>query len=1058
MLAASLSIASGRLVPVSAAPDPPKPTPVSPASAPDARLAAALRNPALSVPLSERRASVSKLTAYVKARTAAEKAYDEAVAAAKAAHRAAPLDPFRADREPDYYQMYLQEMRERAFPNDTVDTAALVRADNHRDAMPATRSVRHSVVIRGIDAATLAANPSLYRKPSVSGGIAPRVSAAAAGAQWESVGPRNMLNGSGQVIYYGPTTANFSGRINGMAVSPADPNTVFVATGTGGVWKTTNAGVTFAPIADAFLARQETNTIAIDPFNAQNILVGLGDAQGGEGFGTSRGVLRSTDGGNTWAVVPLVPGATSGDAVNTIVFDRDTQGAVLATTGATRNNNVGYRWRSTDGGVTWAQIPDPVPDDSGNSTRWSSLSASLRDAASNRRYYYSTGMSSFAQRAGLWRSVDQGQTWTKIELPTTPYNGGTVSYTDGFRAAASAVDPNIVYVLRASDKALIKGVRNPADDTYAWTEISGVGTPGAFAASTNWGQTFYNVYLNCAAQPVNGVLMDALYPSLWSINCALGVNDPNWKPNWVDFGRGKNDDTIIHVDNHFSVVAPSDPSRVYVGNDGGFYPVTYTDPKAAAPTLANWATTQGRNANLPTTLFYQADFHPYNANFMLGGLQDNGGVVARGDLGNWSAAIAGDGTGASQDTTNPLRGYLMFNNLGVTLTQDGWASNTRITPPFGAGDARPLIGYCGINPASPGELYVGSNFLWRLNPLKGKWEPRLGNVNLTNNATQAVRAIAVAPSKSTSIYAGTPNGLLWASFDNGGTWKQLSTNPADPAPDGTLPNRAVTSISVNAANDKDILVTLSGTGTGRVYRCADTSQATVTFQNLSGTGATGLPDVPFNTLARDFDAPNTTWYAGADNGVYQTTDGGATWTNATQPLGLPAVSVRTLKAMPGTGYLMAATYGRGIYRIPLVSPLPTDTSPANPRIVFPSPVTPFGSYGDGDSALRIAFSFGNIGGSDATGVTVDTFNVTINGVDVPAQSPGVTLPAALGTARAGAGAVSLSYPIKVAIAAGAKVPATVHVTGSYTTNGTVTPFTISGRVELVPTPTGNQEM
>ncbi len=1064
LFATTLSIALSVPLAATAAPVHPKPAAKAQATPADARLKAALRNPALAVPLPERIASVSKMTAYVKARAAAEKAYDGAVEAAKAARRAEPADPFRSEREPDYYDAYLQEMRERAFPRDTIDSAALVRADAHRDAMPATTSVRHRVMIRGIDAATLAANPGLYRTPSVSGGIAP--AAPVAPTKWEPVGTRNFVNTSGQRKFYGPPEANFSGRINGMAVSPTDANTVFAATSTGGVWRTNDAGVTWAPIADAFLARQETNTIAIDPFNAQNILVGLGDAQGGEGRNTGRGVLRSTDGGVTWTPIPMVAKGIVGDAVSVIVFDKDTAGVVVATT-ATYSSTTGYRWRSTDGGVTWTRIVDTLGDGADNGgTRWTSLSASPRDEANNRRYYYASGMSDVAAQAGLWRSVDQGATWTQIPLPTNAFNGGTVDYTDGFRVAASAVDANLVYVLRASDKALLKGVRNPANDTYTWTEISGVGTPGAFNGAKNWGQTFYNVYLNCAAQPVNGVLKDALYPSLWGVNCALGVSDANWTPNWVDFGRSRESDTILHCDNHFSVVAPGDPSRVYIGNDGGFFPVTYTDPMTAAPTLATWVTTQDRNANLPTTLFYQADFHPYNENFMLGGLQDNGAVVATGDLNNWRATVAGDGAGAAQDPTNPLRSYLLNNNLGTFVTQDSWANRAEITPPFGQGDAKPLIGYCGINPNFPNEMYVGSNFPWRYSPLTAKWT-RLGTASLTGNDSDnskgldgdnqgvGLRCIAVAPSKSTTIYAGAPNGSLWGSFDNGANWTRLSTAPGVPAPTGALPTRAITSISVNDTNDKDILVTLSGTGSGHVYQCEDTSVATPTFLDRSGPGPTtptGLPDAPFNTLARDFAAPLTTWYAGADNGVYQTTDGGATWTNATQPLGFPAVSVRTLKAMPGTGYLMAATYGRGIYRIPLVSPLPTNTRPVKARYIVPPTLFPSFTYtssnGDVAYGYRVPFTFGNIGGLDATDVTVTAFKVTVNGADATLDSS-VTLPVVYGTVKAGAGVTSRSFLVRTnPFTPGQRYPAMVNVIGSYTDNGVVHPFEFNGRIQF----------
>ncbi|MFN7017813.1 MAG: GC-type dockerin domain-anchored protein [Fimbriimonadales bacterium] len=170
----------------------------------------------------------------------------------------------------------------------------------------------------------------------------------------------------------------------------------------------------------------------------------------------------------------------------------------------------------------------------------------------------------------------------------------------------------------------------------------------------------------------------------------------------------------------------------------------------------------------------------------------------------------------------------------------------------------------------------------------------------------------------------------------GNSWRQINAN---------LPNRAIMDIAVHPTNPYKVYVALGGTGTPHVYRCDNTLANPVQWVNISGSGITGLPDVHTNTVALDPAAPDSVIYVGNDVGFFYTLDGGATWRNGTQPLGLPNVQVNTVRVVRATGYLMAATYGRGIWRIQL-------------------PLTPTGDVnGDGcvdDSDLLIVlFQFGN---------------------------------------------------------------------------------------------------
>jgi photosystem II stability/assembly factor-like uncharacterized protein len=184
----------------------------------------------------------------------------------------------------------------------------------------------------------------------------------------------------------------------------------------------------------------------------------------------------------------------------------------------------------------------------------------------------------------------------------------------------------------------------------------------------------------------------------------------------------------------------------------------------------------------------------------------------------------------------------------------------------------------------------------------------LGNQQLSVNGV--VIAIAGAPSNANVIYTGSNQGELWMTTNGGSSWRRL-------APGSSLPNRAITAIAVHPNNPYKIYVALGGTGTAHVWRCDNTLASTVQWVNISGSGSTALPDIHTNTLALDPSAPDRILYVGTDIGMFYTLDGGATWRNGTAPLGLPNVQVNTLKVVPGTGYLMAATYGRGMWRIRL---------------------------------------------------------------------------------------------------------------------------------------------
>lgn len=759
----------------------------------------------------------------------------------------ASLDPAHRHKlkdGPEYLEALWDYLYVRAYPNDSVDWVAYLRAAEQRDLM--------------------------------AGAFFP-----ASGARWEFVGPRNTSP---------PHRANFgasavSGRVNAVAYDPVNPNVYYIGAPQGGVWKTTDGGATWTPLTDHWQFLQVA-CIAIHPTNPNIIYVGTGDFQGWmRPF--SQGVMRSTDGGQTWQ--SLGAAQFNNLCVSDILIDPENPNIITVCTGWGPYQSIaGSLWRSTDGGDTWTRV-------SSVSAIWSDLAMSARNPTTGVRYYYAVGHGTPGR---LLRSSDRGQTWTALNAPFSVGNQSSL------RVATSPNNPNRVYLMSGVDSQV--WVSNDAGVT--WTAMNPRVDGGFY-------QAWYDATMHISH---DGAGNDVLY---------LGLVDlVQWTPNygWRSIGRAFTNQAIIHVDIHSMAINPRNPNELLIGCDGGVYRLTYTPNTGAVNST-------GLNATLGITQIYWAAFHPTDANRLMGGAQDNATPRANGNLNSWQCLVGGDGAYCAYNPNNPNIQYASSQYLSIRRTTNNWSTFQDITPNYGS-DRVAFIAPLTTHPAQPNWMLAGTNYLYIWNESTGAWTNRVGGQSLTNGR---LRAIAGAPSNANVIYTGGDDGQIWMTTNGGSTWRQINAG---------LPNRAVMDIAVHPTNPYKVYVALGGTGTPHVYRCDNTLANPVQWVNLSGSGITGLPDVHTNTICVDPTSPDTVLYVGNDVGFFYSLDGGATWRNGTQPLGLPNVQVNTVRVVPATGYLMAATYGRGIWRIRL-------------------PLTPTGdANGDGcvdDSDLLIVlFNFG----------------------------------------------------------------------------------------------------
>lgn len=362
----------------------------------------------------------------------------------------------------------------------------------------------------------------------------------------------------------------------------------------------------------------------------------------------------------------------------------------------------------------------------------------------------------------------------------------------------------------------------------------------------------------------------------------------------------------LHSDQHAAVFDSTNHLTIYAGNDGGVYRGAYS----SATSVGAWAKTSD---GLVVTEFNDVGTSLGAFDVVGGGSQDNGTNRTAGGL-TWDAILGADGGYFVVDPTDPHVQYAESQNGGIAKSTDGGASFAGGSSGFPGGPwVTPIL----LDPTSPPEpnrvLFAGgSSQVYRTTNSAGAWtasSPALGG---------EVLALALAPTSSAVVYAGTGSGRIWRSSDNGATaanWTEITTGTV--AGSATLPSRAITDIVVHPSDPNTLFITFSGfdAGTpatpGHVFRGVS-ADGSATWM---WTGVTAnLPDIPANAIELLPSAP-TTLFVGTDAGVFRTTNSGASWT--TFGAGLPSVIVSDL-AMDDSGTLLrAATYGRGMWQIRL---------------------------------------------------------------------------------------------------------------------------------------------
>jgi photosystem II stability/assembly factor-like uncharacterized protein len=702
----------------------------------------------------------------------------------------------------------------------------------------------------------------------------------ASDANWSFIGPSTTPGGY-----------NGLGRINCIAFHPTIANTFWVGTPAGGLWKTTNGGSTWTTNTDN-LPVLGVSDIAVDYTDPNIIYIATGDGDRGSlsgmtgglsGDTKSIGILKSTDGGNTWNTTGMNWSVTSAKLIRRLVMNPIYPTELLAAT----SDGI---YRTLDGGTTWTQVQAGYFMDV-------EFKPNNSDTAYAATYAYGN--------AKIYRSTNFGTSWTTV---------ATLPNVLRINLAVTPDWPELVDALCANTSGGLAGLwysNNSGADfsQYFTSNNSNNLLNSSYNASGAGGQGHYD--LAYAINPINSG--DIWLGGVNTWNSTNGGSNWNLKTIWS--GGQPTSAAIVHADKHFIAFHPLVSGTMFECNDGGLYKTT--NGGSSWTDLSN---------GLQISQMYRLGVSQTIANNVICGVQDNGTRELYNNTWYQPSAIGGDGMECLMDYSNSNIEYATYAYGRLTRTYDFWATTTVISDNIpgmtnfvntygqeSGGWVTPFV----IHPTNPQTLYAGYHNVWKTTDRGDSWS-QISNfgIGLATN----LRSIAVAPSNPSTIFAATYDTLYLTT--NGGTnWNYVPLG---------IPNAKISYIAFDPNNSQNVYITLSGYSAGnKVYMSPDAGN---NWYNYSGT----LPNVPVNCIVYQT-GTNEGLYVGTDVGVFYTDGSMSDWIPYDN--GLPNVVVTELEISYNDGKLWAATFGRGLWNSDLntLAVGIEEENTSNEVLIFPNP-------------------------------------------------------------------------------------------------------------------------
>jgi photosystem II stability/assembly factor-like uncharacterized protein len=665
-----------------------------------------------------------------------------------------------------------------------------------------------------------------------------------------------------------------------------------VAVGSGGVWKTENAGTTWSPIFDD-QSTYSTGCITLDPSNPSTVWVGSGENVGGRHVAYGDGIYKSTDDGKTWKNM----GLKNSEHISEIIVHPDNSDVVWVAVQGPLWSKGGERglYKTTDGGANWKQVL-------GNN-EWTGVTDIMVDPRNPQIIYAATwdrhrtvaALMGGGPGSGIHRSDDGGNTWRKLTNGLPSSNMGKIGIT------ISPQQPDVVYAAIELDRTK-GGVYRSANRGESWTKMS----------NTVSGGTGPHYYQELYASPHE-------FDRLYLMNVRVLTSGDGGKTFSQLPERNK------HSDNHAIVFKKEDPNYIMLGTDAGIY--------ESFDSAKTWRYIK----NLPLTQFYKVAVNNAEPFYhMFGGTQDNGSAGGpsatdeREGIANkhWYKTLFADG---HQSATDPV-----YNDIIYAETQQGGLHRVDLTtgeqvsvqPQARAGEPHERFNWDApilVSPHNPARLYFASYRVWKSESRGDDWEPISGD--LTRNEERitlpimgrqqswdnawdvgamsnynTITSLSESPIQEGLLYAGTDDGFIQVSENGGDSWRAI------PVTNLGLPARSfVNDIKADLYDVNTVYVALDNHKEGDfnpyLYKSTDKG---LTWKSISN-------NIPKRTLVWRMVQDNVKknlLFAATEYGVYTSLNGGDSWQKLP---GTPTISFRDITIQKRENDLVAASFGRGFF-------------------------------------------------------------------------------------------------------------------------------------------------
>jgi len=518
-------------------------------------------------------------------------------------------------------------------------------ADHARVATPAAESEEHESPPQRLDKGTLEALGAAASAPEPVKGRFSAMGLGPGGLDWTFIGPRPITG------EYWSSGGDVGGRVCAIAPHPTNPSLVYLAAAQGGVWKTTDAGATWAPLTEG-LPSIASGALTIDPLVPTTLWYGTGEQnECGDCF-YGAGLYQSTNGGTTWARVATT--AQVGSYIARVLLATGSSDTLLVACnrGIVRSVNHGSTWTQVLA-TGWGDdiVADPVTRDH--------LVAAI-------------------DGKGLYLSTDAGATWTQ-----------TMTLPGRTNLAISRSNPTVVYASAATAPGALYGAYRSSDGGATWASLT---VPRDYLGGQGW----YNNVAIVSPTDSSTVLVGGVYPYNSSEGGIMRSRDAG--VSWTDVTSGV-DHVAVHPDQHAFAFGPD--GTLWLGNDGGVWKTSDLGD--------HWTDC---NATLAAAQLYTVAVHPSDPNDILAGTQDNGSIRYTGTV-DWGVVSSGDGGPVMYERAAPNYFFTTYVRLDPVEEWNNGAYVRDVTGPWSGDRADWANGPLLEDPITSGTYYLGTQHLWK---------------------------------------------------------------------------------------------------------------------------------------------------------------------------------------------------------------------------------------------------------------------------------------------------------------------------------------------------------